>query len=97
MKREAKSILEWTEEDFRKAGMLTRSALAGASHPFLDPCEGIPEKRYGRYVRSDKDPHKWDLDQENGKLYIYCTKCQTTHKLEKDRAIVQDPKTRWGS
>lgn len=76
-----RSILEWTEEDFRRAGMLKRSALAGAAHPFITPCQ---------------EPHKWDLAQEGTKLYIYCVRCEQTHRLEKDRAIVQNPTTRSG-
>lgn len=71
----------WDEDDFRFAGMLTRRALDGVSHPLTTPC---------------RKPHVWDLDQEDGILYLYCTECQITHKLQKDKAIGgQDLPIRW--
>lgn len=57
--------MEWSEDDFRKEGMLTRKAIAANGHPFRDPCKS----------------HKWDLDQEEGIIYLYCTKCQHTTVL----------------
>jgi hypothetical protein len=90
-----KSILYWTEEDFRKAGLLKRSALAGAAHPFLEPCGGsfLGSRFINGQIFEWSESHKWDLDEEDGQLFLYCIRCQQTHRLEKDRAIVQDTTT----
>lgn len=75
-----KSLLMWTEDDFRRAGMLTRKALDGVEHPIRTPCQS---------------KHKWDLEVEGITIYLYCTVCQTTHRLQWERAIVENPSTRF--
>ena len=59
--RHSRSIIEWSEADFRAEGMLTRKAISLNGHPIKQVCQKA---------------HKWDLDQEDGVLYLYCTKCQ---------------------
>lgn len=62
--RYGRSIAEWTEEDYRDEGMFTRKAIASNGHPLLSPCRLVP--------------HSWDLEQEEGILYLYCTRCEAT-------------------
>lgn len=61
-----KSILDCTTEDFIKAGYYTRKSLALNGLPSGQPCRG---------------PHKWNLAEEEGVLYLYCLTCQHTEKL----------------
>ena len=61
--------------------MLTRRALAGVAHPTITPCRDLGTKT---------SAHSWDLAEEGGVLYLYCIKCQETHKLDKERAIVKE-------
>ena len=74
----SRSMMTWDEEDFRKAGMLTRKALDGVEHPLHTPCS---------------KSHKWDLEKEGTVIYLYCMVCQTTHRLQWERAIVENPST----
>jgi len=63
--RHSKSIIEWTEEDYREEGMLTRAAIAKNGHPLIQNCQTASE-------------HRYDLAEENGILYLYCTRCERT-------------------
>ena len=74
----SRSLTTWIEEDFRRVGMLTRKALDGVEHPIRTPC---------------RKAHKWDLEKEGTTIYLYCTVCQTTHRLQWERAIVENPST----
>lgn len=78
--RHSRSIIEWSEEDYRAEGMLTRKAIAANGHPLNNPCKS----------------HKWDLDQEGKVIYLYCTKCQHTlvlspHDMHRKRRREKSP------
>jgi Zn ribbon nucleic-acid-binding protein len=63
--RHSRSIIDWSKADYRAEGMLTRKAISVNGHPLRNPCKS----------------HKWDLDQEEGVIYPYCTKCGHTMVL----------------
>jgi hypothetical protein len=67
-----KSILDCTTEDFIRAGYYTRGSLARNGVPNGTPC---------------REPHVWDLAEEDRVLYLYCTKCQHTEKLDPNKRI----------
>lgn len=80
-----KSILEATTKDFIDAGFYTRKSLAKNGLPTGSPCRG---------------PHKWDLAEEERKLYLYCTVCQHTEELSRNpvkRSIIHAPNPDFGS
>lgn len=70
------SIMDWTRSDYKFMGYYKRSELARNGDPLDSICSG--------------NPHKYNLDEENGIIYLTCSNCTYTAFLkEKDNPRVQ--------
>ena len=65
-KIKGKSIIDWTETDFKKAGLLTRRSIEANGDPL------------GRMICIK---HQYNLEQEDGIIYLTCTLCAFTETL----------------
>ena len=60
------SIIDWTETDFKKAGLLTRRSIEANGDPL---------------GRKTCVHHCYNLEQEDGIIYLTCTHCMFTEIL----------------
>lgn len=79
-KLKGKSIIDWTEADFEKAGLFTRRSIEANGDPL------------GRRTCVH---HHYNLEQEDGIIYLTCTRCVFTETLtSKVKKNVQAPRER---
>lgn len=83
-KLKGKSIIDWTEADFQKAGLLTRRSIEANGDPL------------GRKTCAH---HHYNLEQEDGIIYLTCTRCvfieTLTNKVKKNVQASRERKNEW--